>query len=431
MLISRIYWSLALSGLLCACGGGSDSDPDPVPGSDDQRVSFVDDFAQDNVTANRLVANDQRESRNSYSISDGHLRLSTTKTSSVARQSAALETQPDSNTVRARLMLSSESSYEGDAQVLASVTGVFYNDIQDGGIDGSQGDVFVWSGIRRTSDGVLSAEYCLVRSDNTDYSEFSVFFNEGASSCQQFEFDPVLDTFYDVAITLEAGVFTFDFDGVVQNYTPPGEVYSPAEQGKGVRAWVVSDSGPGTGTAVAIFDELTVDAFSENFSSDVLPYYTTAVPVGSNVVVNDGELQMTTTSDGQSGTVRNQVELMRDPNDNVSTQFRYSSDSVLSGNPEDEARVRLITSLYNDGSIANPVNRGDGDVISYIDMRFQVDGSSSARYCRGLWDTRNGVQDWQDISCQAFALQPLADTSYEAAISLDRDNRRVVYRLGD
>lgn len=435
MSVSRLSPVLLLSCALAACGGGSDGNtgggPDGNSGAVASDSSFVDDFVQDNIVNNRLVATGLRESYNSYDIASGQLRLSTTKSTDTPRQSATLATVPISNTVRARLSLSSQSSVNGDAQVLASVAGVFFNDIQDGGIDGSMGDVFGWAGIRQFASGDLTAEYCLVRSDNTDFTSFSGFFGDGNSTCETFEFDPVLDTFYDVSIALQDGTFTFEIDGVVQTYTPPVSVLEPSEHFKGVRAWVNSDSGSGTGTAIASFDNLSVDSFSEDFSTDVIPYYYLNSPDGSTVSVENGSLQLATTSDGMAGTVRNSVELMRNPGDYAEAELQYSSASTITGNPEDEAWARLVTSLYNDGSVQNPVNPGDGDVISYIDLHFRVNGSSLAQYCTGIWDTRDGVQDWQDTSCQAFSLSPEVDTRYKASILLDRDNNQIVYTLGD
>lgn len=192
----------------------------------------------------------------SADIVDGRLKLTADGTLTSGRD-PGIEVLKTSDYVGASLELSSESQIEADGEVHVQLHSIMYNDLDGGEQDGSnEGRVF--SNIRLISKDVGNpyAEYCISRSNTSDFSETTQLLGNDPEECPRFAIEPSLDTAYPAFIKLDRtlATLTFGFAGETFVYNIPTSIGN-SRPFNGVRARTSDNS-----KVVAWVDDL---AFSE------------------------------------------------------------------------------------------------------------------------------------------------------------------------
>jgi len=191
---------------MTACGSNS---PDPNGGGvlPPSAEGFFDDYSADSLRLTVDRRTDERVTR-SYAIENDRVVVTAAATSEEEQGEAELDAWGRSDSITARVSLSSDSELptNDEAQSSVRIAGTFYNDVQDGGFDDRVGDVFVQLRLRLRGDGRRDASFCIDRG-TTEGSE-PVNIVDG-DSCGSFDgFVPALDTEYTLSTTLDRDVGT-------------------------------------------------------------------------------------------------------------------------------------------------------------------------------------------------------------------------------
>ena len=163
-----------------------------------------------------------------------------------------------SDRIQSVLELSSESTFSSgqpseDNAIRLRLGGTFYNDLADGGPDGSEGNVFANIVLRSdTAEGIV-LEYCAYRSNTNDFSDSVELIGENGTDCGDFDINAAYDTPYAVSIVVDrdAGTMLFTANDSTRRFDIPTTAYAPpAEQFIGIQARSANGS-----TAVAFVDD--------------------------------------------------------------------------------------------------------------------------------------------------------------------------------
>ena len=205
------------------------------------------------VTTNLFAADDlsvyAEESRyadvgenDNVSIENGKIRISVVGTESGAVQTNRnFRALGDNDFVEAKIMLSSESTLEGEGSNLIRVRNYVYNEIQDGGIaeDDRSGEVFAAVNLFARQDGQVMADLSITRSDNENFSESTTLSNDPDDPFPLLANDLAYDTEYTASIQFDraSNQLVFKFEDAEYKYDIQSPTYKPGiGDGAGVGA---------------------------------------------------------------------------------------------------------------------------------------------------------------------------------------------------
>ena len=156
----------------------------------------------------------------SVEIEDGRLRLAADGTLTSGRDPGIDSLRP-SDYIGADLELSSESRVEVDGQVHVELHSIMYNDLVGGEQEGSnEGRVFSTLRLVLEGTGNPYVEYCMFRSNTSDFSETTPLIGANPEECPRFLIEPSLDTAYQASLKLDRtlSTLTFKFDDEMFTY---------------------------------------------------------------------------------------------------------------------------------------------------------------------------------------------------------------------
>jgi len=334
--------------------------------------------------------------------------------------------------IRARVSLSSDSALPSDSDAEAEITvrAVFHNDVQEGGVDGREGDVTVRVFLRQEGDGRMQAAYSTQRrnaqGDNEDYDII-----DGPGFVRFDGFVPALDTVYELALELdrERGLLIVSIDDDRREIALPTQVFQAAQ----AYAHVQLGHRGSSGRAVGRLHSIQTDTFTRDFADGpgligpYAPAFNTRVP-GREISVANGRARFV--ADGTLASGSNTDLFVAGGSDFTGANVELSSESSIAAGGD--VRVGVGASLYNDFM---PGSGNEGRVFAVLWLVAKADGQNYAEYCAirsndADFDDTVELIAGRDDDCARFDLQVALDTVYPISVQLDRADSRLVFRLG-
>ncbi len=314
------------------------------------------------------------------------------------------------------------------------VEGNIYNDLADGGTGGenrSIGDVFVGVNVGLDGFGNSTASACVIRQGENGNEDLLVFDDSDTGCASLGDITVTAGTNYTVGYSLDraAQTLTFTVNDVQRTVMLPSQPFQAASHANFIN--VAQDNGAGSTSAV--ISAIRTDSGVDDFSTGVPivgrynPFFNLDGDT-RNVEVVDGELQMTVSSDPDSGFGIGLEP--REPTDYLEALVTISSGSDFSGTQmRTQARVQAV--LFNDTADGG-TDRRLGDVRAELDLAFGWDGLRRSEYCLARFDdadgdSRTGLLDGRN--CIELPIVVELDTAYRMAISLDRINSTVIFNI--
>lgn len=406
-----------------------------------EQIEFFDDFSSDSIS---YIIDDRPDDRalRSYTVTpDGvEMRVSATGEDQ-GRAEIWISKRTDS--VRTRFSLSSETDIptDEDGDVKLSISGVWYNEIQDGGlgIGVRTGDVFIQTRLRLRGPDRTEFSLCLDRRLADGSSEAVDIFDGNTDNCTSmsdfvFEFDRV----YEVHATLDrtAGTIAFGIDGqeIVSSIGQP--IYQPSFNNKQIQLSHTGASGQAVATVSAIGTDGDLQDFSVTplISGPYRPLFDLERGTGE-LIVNDGRarFEVSAPADAQERLGLTVFGV----SDSIEGVIEISSDSILaeSTNETDEsfARMRLGGTFYND-TTEGGFNNNEGNVFASINLELRPNDVRELSYCL----FRSNTADFTDAielimqdgtECGDFGIVPDLDTPYSARINTDLQAGTVTFTV--
>lgn len=361
------------------------------------------------------------------------------------------------------LVLSNATDLGDQGRVLAEVVHYLYNDIAEGGVDGSDiGRVRARLEIELRANGQRSLIYCLERRDED--GERSGLLTSG-ERCELFPVAVEFDVPYRLAIDFDRdnGTVTLranEFESVNAVDGPffanePGRTteivagprdsatvvveideirtsptaLTESEIASGATAptpfpAVASEPPPANSTIAFPFAAETIPVdHIDDFSSDTSQLAFEAFPeetlAGIAYVSNGLQLEAATGPEEDSGEVFLRVQ---EATDFLAMRASLSRATRLPIDDDARAQVRLDGTWYNDTQEGGFDDRG-GDVFVQLRLDLRGNGRRQASFC---FSRRNGSGDNEDLDivdgepCGEFSVVPQFDTEHELSMTIDR-----------
>lgn len=364
-----------------------------------------------------------------------------------------LGNDPDSILVRMQVLPDSTEvdSSDDSTDSRFTIDGVFFGSVEAGGVNDPQadertGDINLRISAKNYQEGGGSEfRYCAqVRNADGSRSSFVDFAEDGDSDgCVSrvpslpSELEPGREYLLGIGIDRQAQTIFFQIDGErveVPSTLPMFRARSPYLEAQ------VSAFGEGIRSSVSV-SEVSINGVVDNQLLDLDPliagrYRNINRHLGDpirNVSGENARLRLEGTSADQNA-VRTDLFIEGDT-DYVAGDLMLSSETqVLSS--DGFASVRITGSQYND--LANGGVNGNEEGNNWASLGIGVDGNgeliASACLIRSQtanFETTCSVTETPDAFCPRFSLPVQYDTEYRASITLDRENRRLVYQLND
>jgi hypothetical protein len=165
-------------------------------------------------------------------------------------------TEKDAPYLEAKVRIDSNTVLSEGAHGIGRIQGYYYNDSRGPGSGQSynkyEGDVFVQIRLQYTSDGALSADAFVHRSNDENESSFTELFSHNFST-------PIsLDTYYTFSVRFEGKKFIFDCEGETAEYNITTPIYPAYGEHRLLRSRVYLDSGQ-TGYIKVRFDDVYIE----------------------------------------------------------------------------------------------------------------------------------------------------------------------------
>ncbi len=412
-------------------------------------LDFIDDFSID--TSGYAFDTDNDRGVYGIAVTGGAAQLEAASTDPEdCCASARIRLSNSTDFLAAKVSLSSDSSIPPGrfSRAMVRVSGQFYNEIADGGLEGAAderaGDVFVQNRIYLENDGRRRAQACVDRRLE-DSSNQGVDLFDG-DNCIVFDAIPELDTIYELSIDLdrENSMLTLGFDGDsidAQMVTVPiTGAFTPARPGQEVQV-----QHEGNGRAVGKIHSITTDQFDQDFATNppIFPPYRPVFGArneGVDVATVDGRLSIVIdgTVESESRDIR---YVSRSPAEYISAIVNISAESVAG---EDFFQVGIGGHMYNDMAEGGLPDTEEGDtnnegaVFGTLIAMFKADGENRFQYCAirsndtnfsSTTDLISGVVDPE--ICLSLGPVPEFDTDYLLTMRLDRELGQIVYSIDD
>lgn len=444
--VTSVYGSdgTTLSDSISARGNPLTPANDPLP------LKYYDDFS---TSAGYLVYQPGKEGVSLVNMEDGPLTITTASDDDKDdKASSELRVWGKSDVLSVGVSLSSETSIPvsagGDARAEIQIWGRFYNDLADGGVDGESdtlGDVMVSASIQIREDGGRRIQFCLGRDNGEDSgdNENMNLFNNGTDNCTRFNnFVPILDTVYQLSITLdrEAKTLTLGLDDLIEVVNIETPVFIAGRDEKQIQVRNRGDAGFTVGTIHNVSNSLFSLDFEEQKVA-IAPYrnYWDTQRIGNEIYFANGKANLRVTStDEDNESVKIQTE---GAHDYIEAIVNVSSDSFIS----EDGRVsgRVAGAFYNDSKDGGTGNVGEydnndatGDVFASLSLDYYKDGSG-AYVC--AWrsndlsfdDATSLILRDDGSDCEQLSIVPQFDTDYKLSIEVDRENGELIYTVDE
>jgi uncharacterized protein (TIGR02145 family) len=172
-------------------------------------------------------------------VSDGRLNLGVETIDSSL--SVGINSATSTDYLQAEIGVSSTSAIEGGASGYARIGGYFYNDSRGPGSglphNGEEGDIFPYAGLVMGSDGNLQAVAYVVRSDDSQGTQWSRLFSHDFSLPVSF------DTMYTFSIEYTGSQFIFSCGGQTVQYSISTPTYEPSRTTRMLYSKIYADTG--------------------------------------------------------------------------------------------------------------------------------------------------------------------------------------------
>ncbi len=160
---------------------------------------------------------------------DGRMKLVSDR-SLFAQNSTSLFLAGGSSYTGAEVMLSSESTISAGSSARAGIAATLYNDLEAGG--GNEGRVYSEMHIEAEDNGMVYAEYCVIRSNDENFSDTTELVTgmpvtDGPLNCSRFDQQVALDVDHAMSIDFDStqGVIVFTLNGEQQEYAVTTAMY--------------------------------------------------------------------------------------------------------------------------------------------------------------------------------------------------------------
>jgi hypothetical protein len=412
-------------------GCTSSDDEDPVPVAE----GFFDDFSVDSLRLTVDRRKDESVSRD-YQVENDRIVIRASSTNG-ERAQAYIDPWGRSDSITARIALSSESELPDDAEAraVARITGTFYNDTQDNGYDGVIGDVGANIQLSLHGDGQREAFFCVGREGDDNLT-----FIDG-SNCGGFDgFELELDTKYTVSIQLDrqAATLTFSINEMSKTFDVGGPVFLPANDRRRVQ---ITHEGVSGQTVASVF-AVGNDDYFQDFTNDApvigpyQPFFDLEHGDGRTLDVINGRAHFVVPSVADNDARLSLTYLGE--SDRIQAIMELASSSTLTGEqPTDDnaIRMRLGGTFYNDTADGG-FNDSEGDVFASINLRSDPAETVVLEYCA----YRSNTADFSDAveliqeagsDCGEFGVSADYDVPYAVSITVDRTAGTMIFVAND
>lgn len=399
------------------------------------QVSFLDDFSTDVHQLGLSTGRDRGQMGVSWA--DGALVL----------ESNSFPDNDDGNwsefyinhqtdSIETVVALSSDSRLppDGDAEALIQIRAVFYNDTQDYGFNGQEGDMEAVIAIRYRGDGRRQVRIDLRRRDENGRTQDDLFddLDEVRSGIESIV--PELDTEYRIGIALdkENSLLKFFVDDEVFDYAIPTGVFLQTR----LRTLVSVNHRGSSGIAVGKVYSIKTDRMDESYRlvapllAPYSPQWNSFYP-GRSADIVDGRLKLT--ADGTLTSGRDPgIEVLK-ASDYVGASLELSSESQIGA--DGEVHVQLHSIMYNDLDGGEQDGSNEGRVFSNIRLVAKDVGIPHVEYCISRSNTSDFSETTQLLGndpeeCPRFTIEPSLDSAYPAFIKLDRALATLTFGFG-
>ena len=218
------------------------------------QTSIYDDFSSNLIDPTKWEDDEWvRESSN------GYLRLNSIGYGSTQSANTVL-TEGDAPYLEAKVFIDSASQLSDGAWGIGRLQGYYYNDSRGSGSGQSynqyEGDVFAQILLRYNSDGTLSANAYVDRSNASDESDYTSLF------AHDFSVPISLDTYYTLSIKLQGKKLIFQCDGEMAEYNIGTPMYPAYGEHRLLRSRVYLDPGE-MGYMKVRFDDVYIETKSK------------------------------------------------------------------------------------------------------------------------------------------------------------------------
>ena len=396
-----------------------------------EQIEFFDDFSSDSIS---FIIDDRPDDRaiRSYIVTPDGVEMRVSATGEDQGR-AEIWISDRTDTVRTRFSISSETDIpvDGDGDVKLSISGSWYNEIQDGGLGVGvrTGDVFIQTRLRLRGPDRREFSLCLDRTLEDGSNEAVDIFDGNTDNCTLMpDFELELDRVYEVHVALDrtAGTIAFGIDGqeVVSSIGQP--IYLPAISNKQIQLSHNGTSGQAVGTVSALGTDGELQDFSVTplISGPYRPLFDLERGTGELTLIGGrARFDVTAPSDAQERLGLTVFGI----SDSIEGIIELSSDSVLtqSANATDDvfARMRLGGTFYND-TVEGGFNNNEGNVFASINLESKPSDIRQLTYCL----FRANTADFSDATelvmqdgteCGDFGIVPDLDTPYSVSINTD------------
>jgi len=335
---------------------------------------------------------------------------------------------PKTDSVEAVIGLSSRTNLPptNDTGAEIQVRATFFNDTQDYGFNGQDGDFEASVKISLGSDGRRRFRANLRRRDVDGRSGDDLLSDNQELEDGLLSLVPELDKDYRIMLRIdrENQVLTFGIDDNTFDYQIPTGVFLPNQR----RAIIsVNQWGP-SGIAVGRIVSIKTNTFAEDFSQSapvLAPYRPnfSAQHPGRVVEVVDGRLRLE--ADGALSSGRDPRLVALSASDYVGADIELSSESTLLA--DGEVLVEVSGTFYNDlpAEARDPETPNIGNVFAKVSVIREGDNSMHAQYCAFRvndqnFDSLTELLGGDEKNCPQFMDLPALDTAYPAFVKFDR-----------
>ena len=399
-------------------------------------VSFVDDFEADGAGALGFWGGSrQGRGETGVTFADGAIELQTNSRDTSEPDNsnyAEIYVNGPSDRLQADVSLRSDSRLPPDpnADAQISIRAVFFNDVQDGGADGREGDVSIQVQLQLRGDGRMRVSVNTNRrlADGSD-ERYNVI--DGENFFQFDDLTPALDAVYRLAVEIDRdqGLLVASVDERRLEIPLPTQAFQAAEA-----FTLVTVNHRGTsGRAIGWVHAIETDTFSRDFAdgpgiiAPYAPHFSTRAP-GRDITIAGGRARLSNvalTDDDQDT-----ILFIAGGSDFTGADVTLSAESVFATGGE--VRVGVGASLYNDLSA-----EGGSEGRTYAEMLLvaAADGGRYVQYCAfrsndAQFDDTVELIAGNGDECGRFDLAIALDTSYPMSIELDRERAALVYTVG-
>ena len=402
-------------------------------------ISFVDDFSH-GTTPFGLSRWPRETTSSTIGYFDGAIEIQSASGGDDPNRGSNTEFHINSqgDEIRTVVSLSSRSMIApGNGEVSLDLRATFYNDTQDGGFNGREGDVNANLRIKVRGDGRREITADLRRRDADGDNENLELFD--GDDRHVFDLIPELDTPYELVIRLDRdqNMMTFSVDNLVREVLLPTTVFEPAQRSVALAAWHQG----GSGRSIIRIHSVSIGDFAQDFASQapvIAPYYPAwnARHPGVTVEVVDGRARLE--SDGRVTSGRNADISSQGISDYVGGLLELSSESEIAADGAIAAELSGI--LYHE---VPPENLDDRTGAVFAATRLTATGTGERFVQVCAWrsdddsfgssmDLISGQSGTESFTvCQRLQTDLELDVAYPASVSVDRDSATLTYTFAD